>query len=506
MLSSDEGWAVGRDLSNNRGVLLSYRLYYAMGISPVGIWTLVTPPSVSSNWYPGAVHFTSSSEGWAVGRDNANKKGVLLRYVKGTWSSVAPPEVSSGDWALESVHFISSSQGCAGGNDGKANRGVFLRYSKGSWKWVASPNVNASWDTTGVRSKCSESWSVGNDVTRNKGVTLQHTDASLGAQPNLVPYRPKGWSDKIVVSNVKGGNRDSATLSSSDHIYVSFAVVNDNQVPFSSGFYADLYVDGTLKKSWWWLPLSGCHYASVKDYLIGPLSAGIHSVKVMVRRPFIDENPGEVYERDEGDNTYEKTITVKSSVVPYMVFDKPTGRVERLSISKTRGMDDDYPLTSINKLYVSWSVQNNGGAKTPGKVTVRLYVDGSLQKSWSSSASVKPSKRWEKKDQPIGKLLPGEHEIKLVVDAGIPVPETNKGDNEVVKKINIQKDPVGIGKPTLRGPDTLTVGQEGPYQLQGVASACANGMEYYVNWGDGKNEEESADTGWVAWGQVSHSY
>jgi subtilase family serine protease len=219
-----------------------------------------------------------------------------------------------------------------------------------------------------------------------------------------------------------------------------------------------------------------------------------------VQRPTVDENPGEVQERDEGDNTYEKTITVKSSVVPNMVFDKPTGRVERLSISKTRGTDDGYPLTSSNKLYVSWSVQNNGGSKTPGKVTVRLYVDGSLQKSWSSAASMKPSKRWEKKDQPIGKLLFGEHEIKLVVDAGIPVPETNKGDNEVVKKINIQKDPVGIGKPTLRGPDSLTVGQEGPYQIQGVASACANGMEYYVNWGDGRN------TGCVAWGQVSHTY
>jgi hypothetical protein len=30
-------------------------------------WTSISPPYVSSNWALSSVHFTSSSEGWAVG-------------------------------------------------------------------------------------------------------------------------------------------------------------------------------------------------------------------------------------------------------------------------------------------------------------------------------------------------------------------------------------------------------------------------------------------------------
>ncbi len=45
-----------------------------------GSWSFVTPPEVSSDWGLAGVHFTSSDEGWAVGRDNWNGSGVLLRY------------------------------------------------------------------------------------------------------------------------------------------------------------------------------------------------------------------------------------------------------------------------------------------------------------------------------------------------------------------------------------------------------------------------------------------
>jgi hypothetical protein len=40
----------------------------------------VTPPSVSPGWGLCGVHFTSPHEGWVVGDDYANRKGVLLHY------------------------------------------------------------------------------------------------------------------------------------------------------------------------------------------------------------------------------------------------------------------------------------------------------------------------------------------------------------------------------------------------------------------------------------------
>ena len=53
-----------------------------------------------------AVQFTSSENGWAVGIDYANKRGVLLHYSDGNWASVASPDVST-DWLLWGVSFAS---------------------------------------------------------------------------------------------------------------------------------------------------------------------------------------------------------------------------------------------------------------------------------------------------------------------------------------------------------------------------------------------------------------
>ena len=89
--SASEGWAVGDDPQNGKGVLLHYT-------SSAGEWTSVAPPFVSPSWYLNAVHFTSENEGWAVGVDDSNQtnhKGILLHYSGETWISVSPPSVSS---------------------------------------------------------------------------------------------------------------------------------------------------------------------------------------------------------------------------------------------------------------------------------------------------------------------------------------------------------------------------------------------------------------------------
>jgi hypothetical protein len=51
-----------------------------------GIWSMITPPYVSSNWeFTNAVRFSSPNEGWAVGVDSSsgqyNRKGILLKYL-----------------------------------------------------------------------------------------------------------------------------------------------------------------------------------------------------------------------------------------------------------------------------------------------------------------------------------------------------------------------------------------------------------------------------------------
>jgi hypothetical protein len=47
-----------------------------------------------------------------------------------------------------------------------------------------------------------------------------------GAAPNLFPYNPVGWSDRIVVARAPGTKTDAASLATSDNLYVSWAVGN----------------------------------------------------------------------------------------------------------------------------------------------------------------------------------------------------------------------------------------------------------------------------------------
>ncbi len=151
--------------------------------------------------------------------------------------------------------------------------------------------------------------------------------------PNLTPYQPFGWSDKIVVSKTTGTNTDSSPLYTTDTLYVDWAVINNGTAGTWSTFYTDLYVDGVLRQSWYTnAPLSPNWYAYVTDYSIGSLSAGTHTFEIVV------DATDAIIESNKSDNEYAKTITVylppsaspagatagSSPVVPKTIISLPT--------------------------------------------------------------------------------------------------------------------------------------------------------------------------------------
>ena len=175
--SPDVGWAVGRDNTNTKGVLLRYL---------AGLWTSVEPPTLSGSWYLNSVFFTSATEGWAVGvNDTASvaNTGVLLHYLNGSWSEVAVPGLVSSSWTLESVQFTSSGEGWAVGDNlsSKQGGGVVLHYRSGAWEIVQPPNAGTNWDLTGVYFTSSgEGWAVGNDYEYpvDTGLLLRYSNGT----------------------------------------------------------------------------------------------------------------------------------------------------------------------------------------------------------------------------------------------------------------------------------------------------------------------------------------
>jgi hypothetical protein len=123
--------------------------------------------------------------------------------------------------------------------------------------------------------------------------------------PNVTPYQPSGWSDKIVVTNKTGCTTtsciDSSPLYATDTLYVDWAVINSGTAATTATSYMQLYVDGALKNTWQTLPpLNPDYSVVVPDYSIGSLGAGGHSIKILA------DSTGAM-------NGYTKTITVNAS-------------------------------------------------------------------------------------------------------------------------------------------------------------------------------------------------
>jgi hypothetical protein len=211
------------------------------------------------------------------------------------------------------------------------------------------------------------------------------------------------------------------------------------------------------------------------------------------------DSTGGIDENNEGDNAYEKTITVNKSNKPNLVFSTPTGKSDKVIVSKTRrAVGDSLSLIAKDRLLVSWSVQNNGGVKTPGKVTVRLKVDGVEKKIWKTTTKwMIPDSTWEKLDQPIGMFGVGKHEISLVLDGG----EGIEGDDEIRKVINIQGEKGEVGAPTtFDGEWSVEAGREHSYQADGAKCGVGGEVEYQFDWGDGTT------TGWLPVGRAAHKW
>ena len=148
-----------------------------------------------------------------------------------------------------------------------------------------------------------------------------------GSLPNLRPHQPRDWSNRIVVSNVKDTHSDSFSLRDTDDLFVDFAVINAGSASVTESFSVELFIDGQPARTFESersadSPLMSNYLTSWSDYWIGRLSAGTHTLKIVV------DSEDSVSESNERDNEYSRTITVRQSSVSGC-FPLTTGVVPR---------------------------------------------------------------------------------------------------------------------------------------------------------------------------------
>ena len=169
----------------------------------------------------------------------------------------------------------------------------------------SNPAIDYQGVPTGVSENSPDSANNRLTLDRTASTVANFRASTLPSQkPNLTPYQPQGWSDKIVVSGARRTKADISPLPPTGTLYVDLAVINDSDVSIPSTFSIALYVDGALEGTWTGDGLDPHSYAFVTDYPMGALSPGTHTLKIVA------DSTGVISESNEGDNGYTKTIVV----------------------------------------------------------------------------------------------------------------------------------------------------------------------------------------------------
>ena len=138
--------------------------------------------------------------------------------------------------------------------------------------------------------------------------TLSVSGSTPSGEASLVPFPLAGWSAPIVVSTTPGTQTDSSHLTSTEPLYLNWALQNQGDLSAFGPFYIDVDLDGSNLQRWIWSnALVPQQYLFVKDYKFGPLAPGTHTLDLV---------PDPTGVSGASTSTYRKTITITAGVPP----------------------------------------------------------------------------------------------------------------------------------------------------------------------------------------------
>jgi hypothetical protein len=179
--------------------------------------------------------------------------------------------------------------------------------------------------------------------------------------PNLKPYKPNDFDDKLVISNKTGTHTDDTPLAPTDELFVDGGVINSGEAAVG-GFHVKIYVDNVEKLSLNWPDgLQPGWFYYFYDYSLGSLSAGSHTIKMVV------DPEHAITESNESDNVYSKTIVV--------------GAPGKITVVSPNGGET---WQTGSKQSIQWTYTGDPGPK----VKVQLFKNNKLQKTMKTGVAV----------------------------------------------------------------------------------------------------------------------
>ncbi len=247
----------------------------------------------------------------------------------------------------------------------------------------------------------------------------------VSKKPNLTPYKPQDWSDKIVISKRIGTSSDDPNITSSDTIYVDWSYINNGGVKVPSLPRATLYLDDQLVESLQADRLLEPQVPTARfDLPLGPLTQGTHSLKLVV------DPAGSIDESDESvtDNQYVRYFTVGSPPSPpNLAFYQPPGWPDKLVLSTSAGSSTaTASATTADSLFLDYAFRNGSSSAIGKSFSITVSVDGVVH---STRLINPPSEELAVSDVQLGRLSAGIRVITVKLDSSNEISELSESDN-----------------------------------------------------------------------------
>ena len=237
-------------------------------------------------------------------------------------------------------------------------------------------------------------------------------------------------------------HRDSSSLTTGDLVvddvtYIDWFIINDGPSPVAHRFFTDLYLDGTYVRRWAstgseaGVPLRVRNWSGLTD--VFNLAPGVHTLKLVVDATNLVE------ETNETDNVFERVFAWGGSAVtppattkrPNLVPFPATDRATALAASSYPEAVQSGALSADAGTFITWGVKNVGLAST-ATVSVHLYFDDIFVDGWTVSGLLANGGTelvaWDELDRTVS-IAPGPHTLRLVVDPGNLIGESDETDN-----------------------------------------------------------------------------
>jgi probable HAF family extracellular repeat protein len=254
-------------------------------------------------------------------------------------------------------------------------------------------------------------------------------------KPNLTPYKPSEWADKIVVST-KEGTHTNDPITVGQQVYIDYAYINNGKAVAKGGFTNELCIDGNCTAYWRSGDVEVKGTGAGNDKKWTPTTAGTHTIKLTC------DSGNDVEESDESDNTYSITVQVTSSVddKPNLTPYQPSGWSNKIVISTKKDIHTNDPIKVNQPVYIDYAYTNNGTAVAKGGFKNKLCIDGRDVLLYMRRDDVAAKGTATGLDKEWTFTTAGQHTIELTCDSEDSVDESNESDNTYSITVQVSVD------------------------------------------------------------------